>query len=158
MDLTPPVDPGELVDDDLRLDLAAFALQPAHRVPAYHFRMMHCETGAEMGVIRLRVGSTRHIEMYAGHVGYAVHPPHRGHRYASRSVRLLVPLAARLGLDPLWITCDPENHASRRSLEVAGARLVEIVEVPEDCVIRQSGHPWKCRYRLDCSPHSTNDR
>jgi predicted acetyltransferase len=93
--------------------------------------------------------------MYAGHIGYGVHPLYRGHRYASRSVRLLMPLARRLGLDFLWITCDPENSASRRSLELAGAQFVEIVNVPEDCVIHQSGYPQKCRYRLDLGPVST---
>jgi predicted acetyltransferase len=95
------------------------------------------------------VASTPHIEHYAGHVGYSVDPLHRGHRYASRSLRLLAPLARRLGLDPLWITCDPENLASRRTLDLAGAAFVEVVDVPVDCVIHQSGHPCKCRYRLD---------
>jgi tagatose 1,6-diphosphate aldolase len=87
--------------------------------------------------------------MYAGHVGYAVGERHRGHRYAERALRLLLPAAKRLGLDPLWVTCDPENVASRRTLERLGARLVEEVEVPSDCVISQSGHPRKCRYRID---------
>jgi tagatose 1,6-diphosphate aldolase len=117
-------------------------------VPTYHFRMVHAVTGEEMGTIRLRAGSTHHLGMYAGHIGYGVHEPHRGHRYAARSVRLLVPLARSLGLDPLWITCDPENLASRRTLELAGAQFVEIVDVPEDNIIHKSGHPRKCRYRL----------
>jgi tagatose 1,6-diphosphate aldolase len=94
------------------------------------------------------VGSTPHIELYAGHIGYAVHDIHRGHRYAARSVRLLIPYARRLGIEPLWITCDPENLASRRTLEIAGAQFVEIVDVPADCIIYQSGHPRKCRYRI----------
>ena len=55
----------------------------------------------------------------------------------------------RLGLDPLWVTCDPENVASRQTLERVGARFVEEVDVPADCVIYQSGHPRKCRYRID---------
>jgi tagatose 1,6-diphosphate aldolase len=63
-------------------------------------------------------------------------------------VGLLLPAARRLGLDPVWITCDPENAASRRTLEIAGAEFVEIVDVPEDCVIFKGGHPRKCRYRL----------
>ena len=63
-------------------------------------------------------------------------------------ILLLMPLARRLRIDPLWITCDPENLASRRSLELAGAEFVEVVSVPEDCVIYQSGHRRKCRYRL----------
>jgi tagatose 1,6-diphosphate aldolase len=140
--------PGELRDGELRLELEAFAVHPAHRVPAYHFRMVHAVTAAELGAIRLRAGSTRHIEMYAGHIGYAVHEAYRGHRYASRSVRLLIPLARRLEIDPLWITCDPDNVASRRSLELAGACFVEIVDVPENCIIYRSGHPRKCRYML----------
>ena len=70
-------------------------------------------------------------------------------RYAARSVRLLIPFACRLGLNPLWITCDPENIASRRTLELAGFELVEVVDVPANCVIFQSGHPRKCRYKLE---------
>jgi predicted acetyltransferase len=144
-----PADPEEFRDGELRLELENLAApHPIHNVPTYHFRMLHATTAEELGTIRLRVGSTHHIEMYAGHVGYGVHEAHRGRRYASRSVRLLVPLARRHGLDPLWITCDPENAASRRTLELAGAQFVEIVNVPEDCAIYKSGHPQKCRYML----------
>ena len=138
-----------LQDEELVLELAGFGPRPIHKVPTYDFRMLHVDSGEELGSIRLRVASTRHIEMFAGHVGYIVHPAHRGHHYAARAVRLLLPLARRLRLDPLWITCDPENAASRRTLELAGAEFVEVVTVPEDCVIFQSGHPRECRYRLE---------
>ena len=137
-----------LRDGDLELHLAEVAPHPVHHVPAYFFRMLRAATGEELGRIDLRIGGTPHIERYAGHVGYAVDPEHRGHRYAARAVRLLIPLARGLALDPLWITCDPDNLASRRTLEIAGAVFVEIVDVPEDCIIRRKGHPRKCRYRL----------
>lgn len=149
MPLPAPIEPATLQDRDLQLILASFEHNSVHRVPAYSFRMAHAVTGEEMGSIRLRVGSTDHLERYAGHIGYRVHEPYRGHRYAARALRLLIPLARHHGLNPLWITCNPENIASRRTLEIAGAQFVEIVEVPEDCVIYQSGHPTKCRYRLD---------
>jgi tagatose 1,6-diphosphate aldolase len=143
-----PVSPGKLCEEELELELIQFALHPTHHVPTYQFRMVHIETREELGSIRLRVGSTPHVELYAGHVGYSVHPSHRGHRYAARALRLLLPLARELNLDPLWITCDPDNLASRRTLERAGAEFIEIVDVPENCIIHQSGHPRKCRYRL----------
>jgi predicted acetyltransferase len=146
--LLPQPIPQELRDGDLQLELIEIAPHPLADIPTYNFRMVHAATGEEMGTIRLRVGATRHIEMYHGHIGYGVHEPHRGRRYAARSVRLLIPLARRLGLDSLWITCDPENAASRRSLERAGAQFVEVVDVPEDSWIYRSGHPRKCRYRL----------
>jgi predicted acetyltransferase len=139
----------ELRDGDLRLEFAEFAEHPYHKAPTYYFRMISTVSGLEAGTINLRVGSTSHIEHYAGHIGYGVHQEFRGHRYAARSVTLLLPLARRLGIDPLWITCDPENLASRRSLELAGAELIEIVDVPEDCGMRKyGGKTRKCRYRL----------
>lgn len=142
------VRPGELRDGDLRLVLSDIAPHIYHKVPTFFFSMIYTPVGVEVGTINLRVGSTSHIERYAGHIGYGVHEPFRGSHYAARSLVLLVPLARRVDLDPLWITCDPENIASRRSLEMAGAELVEIVDVPEDCGIFQNGHPRKCRYSL----------
>jgi predicted acetyltransferase len=134
---------------DLELRLADYSIHSFHRVPTYFFRMMSIDRAEEMGKINLRIGSNAHIERYAGHIGYGVHPAFRGHHYASRSMVLLLPFARSLGIDPLWITCDPENTASRRSLELAGAELMEVVDVPDDCGIRKyGGKLHKCRYRL----------
>jgi predicted acetyltransferase len=137
-----------LRDDDLTLELASFQPHPIHKVPTYYFRMTHRDSREELGLINLRVASTPHIELYAGHIGYGVRPASRGHRYAARATRLLIPLARELNLNPLWITTDPDNIASRRSCELAGAEFVEIVEVPDRCIIHRDGHPRKCRYRL----------
>jgi len=134
---------------DLELRLAEYSEHAYHRVPTYFFRMMSVDRKEEMGAINLRIGSTPHLERYAGHIGYSVHATYRGHHYAARSVKLLLPVARTLGIDPLWVTCDPENMASRRSLEIAGAEMIEIVDVPEDCGIRKyGGRARKCRYRL----------
>ena len=141
--------PGLLVDGDLALELVDIASHPVHKVLTYFFRMLHKDGRDELGLINFRAENNPHIELYAGHIGYGVHPEHRGRRYAARSLRLLLPFAGRLGIDPIWITCDPENIASRRSCELAGAKFVEIVDVPEDCVIHRNGHTRKCRYRLD---------
>lgn len=150
VNVMPPAD-KPLADGDLVLQFVECAPHPVHQVPAYCFRMTHGQTGAELGGINFRAASTPHIERYAGHIGFSVHPAHRGHRYAARAVRLLMPFAHQLGFDAVWITCDPENTASRRTLELAGAEFVEIVDVPSDCIIHQSGHPRKCRYLLRCS-------
>ena len=144
-----PFELTPLCDGDLVLEFLRFAEHPVHGVPTYYFRMIHAETGEELGAINLRCSSIGHIERYAGHVGYSVNEPHRGHRYAARSVRLLLVVAKQLNFESVWITCDPENIASKRSLELAGAKLVEVVDVPADCVINQSGHHRKCRYRID---------
>ena len=145
------VDPGRLVDDDLELVLERFvpADPTMDRVPVYHFRMQHLASGQKIGGIVLRVGSTPHLVRYAGQLGYGVEPEFRGHHYAARACVLLLPLARLHGLDPVWITCDPTNLASRRSCELAGAVLDGIVDVPRDTDMYREGERQKCLYRSD---------
>jgi predicted acetyltransferase len=114
-----------LQDGDLVLELLDYVPHAVYKVPTYRFRMVEAHSGEELGSINLRVGSNPHIELYAGHTGFTVHSAHRGHRYAARSLRLLIPLAPALGIDPLWITCNPDNIGSRRSCELAGAKFIE---------------------------------
>jgi predicted acetyltransferase len=136
-------------DEVLVLNAVDFAPHPVHKVPTLFFQIVRLYSGQRVGEINLRLGSNLHIERYAGHIGYTIDPAHRGHRYVARAVRLLIPLAREHGISPLWLTCDPENVASRRSCELAGAQFIEIVDVPESCIIHRSGHSRKCRYRLD---------
>jgi Acetyltransferase (GNAT) domain len=133
------------------------------RVPCYHYWMYvnaPAPHGADparsdrgmmrvVGGISLRAQTTRAIEMYYGHFGYRVYPFARGHHYAERACRLLLPLARRHGIQPLWITCNPDNLASRRTCERLGAKLVEIVPVPQRDPLYLRGDHEKCRYRLD---------
>jgi predicted acetyltransferase len=141
-------DPGMLQDGELTLRFISFAPHQAHLVPTYHFRMTHADTAEDMGRINLRAQTNDTIERYAGHIGYAVQKEHRGHHYAARSVLLLLPLVRRLAIDPLWITCNDVNLASRRSCELAGAELIDIVDVPPSYVGYAFGDRRKCRYRL----------
>lgn len=145
------IDPGELVDGDLRLALVEKAPEDPSKgwVPAYKFEMRRNGQSEKMGNIDLRVGDTHRLRMYGGHVGYAVDLEFRGHRYAARACRLLFPLARRHGMKELWVTCTPENAASRRTCELAGAVFVEIVDIPEDIDMYQDGERLKCRYRVD---------
>ena len=138
-----------LKDDGIALRQVSFAPHPVHRVPTIFFEVVRTDPAQTVGEINLRLRSTAHIELYAGHIGYNIHPAHRGHHYAARAVRLLIPLAREHGINPLWLTCDPDNLASRHSCERAGAQFVGIVDVPATCIIHRSGHTKKCRYRLD---------
>ena len=102
-----------------------------------------------MGRLSLRIGNTEHIEKYAGHIGYSVDPPYRGRRLAARSCLLILPLARAHGINPLWITCNPENAASRRTCEIIGSTLVETVPIPPSDPLYRWDTKWKCRYRVD---------
>ena len=119
------------------------------RPPSYHFWMIQRQATAlpVVGGIGLRLGTDTEIERVIGHVGYHVYPFARGHHFAERACRLLLPLARWHGLMPLWITCNPENLASRRTCERLGAKLVDIVPVPPEHQLYDRGEREKCRYR-----------
>jgi predicted acetyltransferase len=144
-------DPDRLIDDDLELVLVEkYPGDPViNYVPAYRFKMTLVGQDREIGHIDFRVGNTRHLIMYGGHLAYRVDPDYRGHRYAARACRLLLPLARRHDFQTLWITWNPDNIASRKTCELAGAKLIEIVDLPEDADMYQRGERQKCRYRLD---------
>lgn len=143
--------PGLLIDRDLELVLVEkmAANAEAKLVPAYVFEMRLTGTLDKVGQISLRIGNIKNIVMYAGHIGYGVEKSHRGRRYAARGVKLLFPLAKRHNLYVLWITCNPDNIASRRTCELAGGKLIEIVDLPTDNTMYLRGERQKCRYRFD---------
>ena len=145
------LDPGTLVDRALRLVPAddCTVQTGLDAVPAYRFKMKVVGRRGEAGRIELRIGNTERILNYLGHIGYRVYPRFRGHRYAARACKLLLPLARLHGLETLWITCDPDNWASRTTCELVGAELVEIIDVPKRLVVCEQAQPRKCRYRLD---------
>ncbi|MBT5875858.1 MAG: GNAT family N-acetyltransferase [Candidatus Latescibacteria bacterium] len=106
------------------------------------------EIGVTLGRIELRVGNPQALISVAGHVGYDVSSEHRGNQYAARSCRLLVALALHHDLNPLWITCNPDNRASRGACEIIGCKLMETIPVTVQSERLRIRSRWKCRYRI----------
>lgn len=145
------LDPDPLTDGDLEVTLDR-KIPPNYRrgyAPVYQFKMLRADTGDIMGTIDLRVGNTEDLVKYSGHFGYRVTVEYRGNRYAARSLKLLLPLARTHGLNPVWVTCDPDNSASRRTCEIVGGQLIDIVDVPQNTDLYKRGEQRKCRYRFD---------
>lgn len=58
-------------------------------------------------------------------VGYGLAPSARGHGYATEALRAFVQLAAGLGVTTIRADTEPDNVASRRTLEHAGFDQVD---------------------------------
>jgi len=142
--------PGKLIDGDLELVLVRTV--PANPEkgysPAYVFEMRHPGKTSPIGSIRLRIGSAARLR-YPGHIGYEVRKRSRGHRYAARSSRLLLPLALAHGLKSVWLTVDPKNISSRKTCEIIGANYIATVRIPKGHEMHHHGARYRCRYRLD---------
>ena len=123
--------PGVLVDDDLELRVKETSpYNPENDfVPQYKFEMVNSRAKKIMGIIDLRVGLTEKLKEFGGHIGYEVDKPFRGNNYAARSCKLLFPLIRQLGINPIVITCDPENIPSVRTIEALGGTLQRTKEV-----------------------------
>ena len=113
-------------------------------VPSIEFDLI--ADGETVGVLTLRLGDTEHLRRFGGHVGYRVEPEHQGRGYAARGLSLLLDIARAQGFAELVITCNPDNLASRRTAERAGAELVEIVDLPSTTDMYARGERRKCRY------------
>ena len=144
--------PGKLIKSELELVLVQKIFPEDNEIayiPVYKFEMKIAQTKQKIGKIDFRVGNTKNLIMYAGHFGYDVDREYRGNRYAAKSCQLLFPLAEKHQINPLWITCNPDNIASRRTCEIAGGTLVEVVKLPPDNDQYHQGDRHKCRYRFD---------
>jgi predicted acetyltransferase len=130
----------------LRLSKTVDRDEQTQSVATYHFDV--CIGAQRVGGIRFRAENAFDVETYAGNLGYNIDPPFRGHHLAEKACRLLLPLAVAHHFDCLWITCDPDNVASRKTCERLGAELVDIAALPEDSDMYRDGERFKCRYRL----------
>jgi tagatose 1,6-diphosphate aldolase len=143
--------PGTLTDGQLQLHLLTTESADVSiwHAPTYRFEIQLAGSAEPIGRINLRIGVSDLLTRYVGHIGYSIDEPHRGHHYAERACRLLLPFAARHGMGTIWITCGPDNPASRRTLERLGAEFVEIVGVPDDYPLPEGAVRQKCRYRIE---------
>lgn len=142
--------PGRLADDQLQLHLL-LTESPEDSIwhaPTYRFEIQRVGSTERVGRINLRIGDSKLLTHYTGHIGYTIDEPHRGHHYAEHACRVLLTFAKRHGLQTVWITCAPDNLASRRTLERLGAELIEIVDVPADYPMAEGVVRKKCRYRI----------
>ena len=131
----------------LRLNKTAEADPAKGWSPYYDFQIC-LPDGTEAGHCNLRLGYNERL-YYGGHIGYTVFEPFRGHHYAGKACLLLFELARMHGMEYLYITCTPDNVASRKTCEYVGGRLEAVVDLPPDNDMYLEGERQKCVYRVN---------
>jgi predicted acetyltransferase len=130
----PPVGdfPGESYTLDELRDPAVFAVYasrmaatsdasawlPPGIVPATFLWWVEGDT--YLGRLSIRHSLTPWLLEFGGHIGYVVRPSARCQGHATAMLAAALPVAARLGIDPVLVTCDDTNVASRRVIEANG--------------------------------------
>lgn len=106
-------------------------------------------TCIRVGYCDLRFGMNE-ILYYAGNIGYRIYFPYQGNHYAREAAGLLLNLAAEeYGMEQVLITCSPDNHASRKTLEQLHGRLIATTAVPETHWLYERGETVKNIYLFE---------
>jgi predicted acetyltransferase len=79
-----------------------------------------------LGSASIRHRLTPFLLEVGGHIGYSVRPSARRRGVATEALRLLLPHAAALGIDPALVTCDVDNVASAKVIEANGGVLEDV--------------------------------
>jgi RimJ/RimL family protein N-acetyltransferase len=79
--------------------------------------------GAVVGRTSVRHELDAALTRVGGHIGYCVLPPHRRRGYATEILRQSLVVARSVGVVRVLVTCDDDNHPSRRVIETCGGRL-----------------------------------
>jgi tagatose 1,6-diphosphate aldolase len=144
-------DTSDLKSDEIYLKLVktSEAVPEKGWVPSYSFKIRLVSDDTEVGDCMLRIGNTEKV-YFNGNIGYNVDERHRGNRYAAKACRLLFLLARKHNMDYMYVSCNPDNRASRRTLEYAGGILQSVIELPADNEMYiEKGERRKCIYRID---------
>jgi len=143
-------DTSDLCDGEIYLRLIKTAEQNKEKsyVPAYYFDIIRCSDNTLVGICDLRVGHNENTK-YSGNIGYEIYESYRGNHYASKACRLLYILAKKHNMREIYLTCAPENIASRKTCEYAGAKLVGIVDIPHWHEMYKLGRRKSCKYKIE---------
>ena len=76
-----------------------------------------------VGRVSIRHELNEWLEDVGGHIGYGVCPSHRNKGYGKQLLIQSLPIAKKIGLDRVLVTCDESNIGSKKIIENAGGKF-----------------------------------
>ena len=143
-----PLDTSDLKTDEIFLKLVYENINEKGLIDGYVFDICLVADEEIVGSCDLRIGYIGNLYL-RGNIGYKVHEQYRGNHYAGKACPLLFGLARSHGMEYLYISCNPDNYASRKTCEYAGGVLEAIVDIPADNSLYLEGDRQKCIYRVN---------
>ncbi|MFJ1597955.1 GNAT family N-acetyltransferase [Streptomyces sp. NPDC088261] len=105
--------------------LRAEALEETPRVEGWvpSTTLWYVEGDTFLGRLAIRHRLNPFLRELGGHIGYAVRPTARRRGYATAMLTEALPVARRIGIGSVLVTCDTTNTASRKVIEAVGGVL-----------------------------------
>lgn len=80
-----------------------------------------------VGCMQVHNVLTQRMKDYTGHVGYSVRPSERGKGYAKRMLAKAIDFLGTFGFEEIFVSCIPENEASKTVILANGGEFIEKV-------------------------------
>lgn len=90
--------------------------------------------GKMVGCFQVHNVLSERMERFTGHVGYSVRPSERKKGYATKMLAKAKDFLRSFGFEEIYVSCLPENEASRKTILANGGEFVEQVYLKEDDV------------------------
>lgn len=103
---------------------------PENRVISSEFMCIRENDNRLLGLINIRHELNEELLFEGGHIGYSIRPSERNKGYAHEQLRLALIICDDLRIQPILITCNQDNEASRKTILKAGG--IKENEVTED--------------------------
>lgn len=95
---------------------------PEGFVPCTYYILLNDEN-EYVGIFKLRHKLNKVLENGAGHIGYGIASPYRGHGYATTGLKLCIEKAREKGIKEIYMSCNKNNIASLKVQKNNGAYI-----------------------------------
>ena len=92
--------------------------------------------GKIVGIVNARHNLNDYLLNYGGYIGYSVRKSERNKDYAKSMLKYTCSFLFSLGLDKVFVTCDHENIASKKTIESCSGVLENIVKEDNSYTLR----------------------
>lgn len=111
---------------------------------------IYCESMKRfVGRVEFRDEKDRDL-LYYGNIGYVIYLPYRGNGFALKACQKMLKIIPQKypKLKDVYITCNPDNMASQKTIKNLGAQYIKTVAVASDHELYDMGETHKEIYRL----------
>src|SRR5574344_275744 len=86
---------------------------------------------------------------YLGNIEYEIFPQYRGKNYGEQASKLLMNIALYFNINDIYITANPDNLASIKTITNLGGKFIEVVKTPKKSRLYKKGDIFLARYKLN---------
>ncbi len=110
-------------------DMATPDRLPEGRVLSSEYLSIRLSDQKLVGMVNIRHYLNEELSKFGGHIGYSIRPTERNKGYAHEQLKLALKICDELSINPILLTCNKDNEASRKTIiKALGIKENEVVE------------------------------